>query len=152
MTLLLFALAMSVGAVSCKLGGTEPVTDAGDADNSSDTTQSTDGSDTGNSDQASSDSDTINSFFDTIDCTGVGLDPARCEYEWCMQKQNYETDLTACTSQPSTQCLQYIECWDNYFDCLGTACPLGSSVPSSKSQIDVCKNMFTYCTLALEGS
>jgi hypothetical protein len=111
-------------------------------------------SDPVNSDQGSSDSvdsDTVSSIFDTIDCEGLGTDPARCEYEWCMLKQTYELELTSCAASPSTQCLQYIECYDNFFDCMGSACPLGNLVPASKNQIDVCKNTFTSCTLALES-
>jgi hypothetical protein len=154
-TFCLSILVMSAAVASCKTNENGPISDAGDSDQGNDTTQGTDSSGPINSDEASSDpadSDTINSIFDTIDCAGLGADPARCEYEWCMLKQTYELELTSCAASPSTQCLQYIECYDNFFDCMGSACPLGNLVPASKNQIDVCKNTFTYCTLALEST
>ena len=93
----------------------------------------------------------IVSRFDTIDCAGVGADSTTCEYEWCRKRQPYEAELASCAAVVTETCSTYIDCYDAYFTCMESACPLGTAVPTgdAKDPLYICDNEFTYCTLEL---
>ena len=127
------------GAAGCDDGsdgdGGDGGADTGDTDiDTGSDSMGGDDSDTG------SDSEPAGSVFDGVDCAVSGMDPTQCEYEWCRKKQPYEME----------QCAGYLDCYDVYFTCMASACPLGGPVPEgdAKSPLYACDNDFTYCTLA----
>jgi hypothetical protein len=153
-TVCIVALAI---CAACSESSSDPEDTGGDTgtDTKTDTDTNTTGdteTDTGTSaNRDTADSDTIPDPLAEADCDGAGLEPARCEYEWCKKRTTYEMEWKNCSGAMTEECILYFDCYDKFFECMKTACPLGSDVPSVKTEIALCDDNFTNCTLGLEN-